>query len=196
MDVTLLDYTVDPVNAIGAMAGICYDADLTREKNIKRASHCKSKGHLAVLRFAYATFKIEGISRVASHQLVRVAHAGILQESQRYVRQSSIKFVYPPALNDLPLNLNGRWIRLLIETEKLYGDCIDAGMRKEDARYILPQACTTSLVLTGNFQMWRDLLSNRTAKAAQWEIRDVAIEIQNQLHGIAPEIFDEVVVVQ
>jgi len=196
MDVTLLDYTTDPVNAIGAMAGICYDADLTREKNIKRASHCKSKGHLAVLRFAYATFKIEGISRVASHQLVRVAHAGILQQSQRYVEQSNVRFIRPPSIDSLPAALRIQWSRLLTESDELYTNSIKAGMKKEDARYILPQSCTTSLVLTGNFQMWRDLLGNRTAKAAQWEIRDVAIEIQNQLHGIAPEIFDEVVVVQ
>jgi thymidylate synthase (FAD) len=195
MDVTLLDHTVDPANTIGKYAGICYDADLSPEKNTKRAQHCVSKGHLATLRFAYATFKIGGVSRVTSHQLVRVAHAGILQESQRYVKQSNIEWVRPPSIVSLPLDLHEQWEQHLTRSNQIYEGCIQAGMRKEDARYILPQSCTTSLVITGNFQMWLDLLGNRTAKAAQWEIRDTCTKVQNILHGIAPEIFDEIVVV-
>lgn len=189
MIVLMTDHTADPVNRIGYQAAICYDADTSREKNIKRAEHCKSKGHLATLRFAYATFHIGGISRVASHQIVRVAHAGILQESQRYVKQSKIEWVKPPVLSELPLDFQGAWERYLQRGEELYDLGIQYGMKKEDARYILPQSCTTALNITGNFQMWRDLLGNRTKPAAQWEVRDVAVEIERLLHSIAPEIF-------
>lgn len=189
MQVTMTDHTTDPVNRIGYQAAICYDADTSVEKNIKRAMHCRDKGHLTVLRFAYASFNIQGISRVASHQLVRVAHAGILQESQRYVEQTSVQFVRPYALADMPLDTQENWGQALAKCSQIYRDCIRHGMKKEDARYILPQSCTTQLNMTGNFQMWRDLLNNRTKAAAQTEVREVANEIQRLLHGIAPEIF-------
>ena len=101
MRVTLLDHTVDPELKIGLSAAICYDAKTDYESCKKRARHCRDKGHLSTLRFAYATFAIEDISRVCSHQLVRMAHAGILQESQRYVNQSKASYVTPPAIAKL-----------------------------------------------------------------------------------------------
>jgi thymidylate synthase (FAD) len=191
MKVTLLDHTIDPVNKIGLAASICYDAKIDRESNIKRATHCKSKGHLSTLRFAYASFQIEGISRVCSHQLVRIAIAGILQESQRYVKQSNIEYIIPDAVKSLPEALQERWNNLLSEANSIYAESVDQGMKKEDARYILPQSCTTKVNLCLNFQGWQDLLANRTAKASQWEIRAVAEEIQRQLAHIAPEIFGD-----
>lgn len=189
MKVFLRDHTVDPVNKIGEMASICYDSKTDRESNLKRAAHCKDKGHLATLRFAYATVAVEGISRVCSHQLVRIAHAGILQESQRYVKQSRIEYVIPPALAEMPEAYRAEWASILDSSEDLYLKCVGGGMKKEDARYILPQSCATKVNLCMNFQAWRDMLGNRTKTAAQWEIREMALEIQNLLHGIAPEIF-------
>lgn len=189
MIVTLTDYTIDAENKIGIAAAKCYDAKTDRESNIKRASHCKSVGHLATMRFAYATFDIQGISRVCSHQLVRMAHAGVLQESQRYVKQSNIQWIKPPSLKDLPKNLQWKWQKHLFEAENIYNECLNCGMKKEDARYILSHSCTTSLSLCLNFQGWQDFLKNRTSKTAQWEIREVALDIENQLHDISPNIF-------
>lgn len=189
MKVTLIDHTADPENIIGKAAAICYDAKTDRESNIKRAVHCKTKGHLSTLRFAYATFNISEISRVCSHQLVRIAIAGILQESQRYVELSKVDFVTPPALAGMPMDLIRRWSHLLGESELIYKECIEQGMKKEDARYILPQSCTTQINLCLNFQGWKDVIANRTAKSAQWEIREVFQEIERQLQGIAPNVF-------
>lgn len=189
MKVTLLDHTLDPVSKIGQMAAICYDAKTDTESNLKRASHCKDKGHLATLRFAYATVNIQGISRVCSHQLVRIAIAGILQESQRYVKHSKIEFVTPPAVQTAPWWYQLAWKGVLGVSEWLYLTGVKLGLKKEDARYILPQACTTQLNLCLNFQSWRDVLNNRTKKSAQWEVRELAEEIQRQLHEIAPEVF-------
>jgi len=192
MKVTLKFISPDSENHIGEAASICYESKTDRASNIKRAAHCVSLGHLATLRFAYAEVLIEGISRVCSHQLVRVAHAGILQRSQRYVKETSVEYVDPPVLLDAPLEIKGRWHRIQKDAENLYLQLINAGyMKKEDARYILPQGCTTSLRMTGNFQMWLDLLGNRTAKHAQWEVRDVAIEIKRLLAEHAPGIFGE-----
>lgn len=189
MKVTLIDYTDDPVNKIGHAAAICYEAKTDRESNIKRAAHCVSKSHLSTLRFAYATVAIEGISRVCSHQLVRIAHAGILQESQRYVEQSCIEYVKPPSLLKTPKWFQLAWGVHLAISDYLYLTAIKLGMKKEDARYILPQSCTTKVNLCMNFQAWQEFLRNRTSKTAQLEIRDLAVEIERLLHGIAPEIF-------
>jgi len=189
MKVTLLDHTQNPENTIGKAAAICYDAKTDPESNIKRAKHCVNKGHLSTLRFAYATFNISGISRVCSHQLVRIAIAGILQESQRYVELSHVQYVNPPSLVNMPMDLIRTWVQLQAEAEDVYKDCIANGMKKEDARYILPQGCTTQINLCLNFQGWQDVIANRTAKSAQWEIREVFEEIERQLHNIAPNIF-------
>lgn len=189
MHVELKFITPDPEAHIGEAAAECYDSNTEREACLRRAEHCLSVSHLATLRFAYADVRISGISRVASHQLVRVAHAGILQRSQRYVKESAVEYVDPPALAEMPEWLRNAWAKNNAEAEAIYLAAIEAGMKKEDARYKLPQSCTTRLRICGNFQMWHDLLTNRTAKAAQWEVREVALEILRQLNQHAPRIF-------
>ena len=189
MKVELKFITPDAEVRIGEAAAECYDSSTEREACLRRAEHCMSVSHLATLRFASADFHISGISRVASHQLVRVAHAGILQRSQRYVKETAVEYVQPPALQDLPDWMQREWLSIQNDAEALYLDAIEAGMKKEDARYILPQGCTTSLRICGNFQMWHDLLANRTAKKAQWEVREVAQEILRQLNQHAPRVF-------
>lgn len=189
MKVELTDHTVDPVQKVGRAALICYDSDDTPEKNAARARHCKDKGHLATMRFAYATFQVSDISRICSHQIVRMAHAGLLQESQRYVSQSNCRFINPPSLETMPEHIRIRWESLQSQSVALYIDSVDAGMKKEDARYALLHSASTRLNMCLNFQAWQDFLRNRTAKSAQWEVRDVAVEIQRQLHELAPELF-------
>ena len=190
MKVELKFITPDPEFHIGEAAAECYDSSTEREACLRRAEHCMSVSHMATLRFSYADFHIGGISRVASHQLVRVAHAGILQASQRYIRQSRVEYIDPPSLAGLPEQLRHAWAKLQADAEGIYLYAVDNGlMKKEDARYILPQGCTTSLRICGNFQMWHDLLTNRTAKKAQWEVREVALEILRQLNQHAPRVF-------
>ena len=190
MKIELKYITLNPENHIGEAASICYDSKTDEASNIKRAAHCVSSGHLATLRFAYADVLVEGISRVCSHQLVRVAHAGILQRSQRYVKESSVTYIDPPALQGLPQQIKDRWTHIQDNAETLYLQLVNSGqMKKEDARYILPQGCTTSLRICGNFQMWLDLLRNRTDKAAQWEVREAMTEVKRQLAKHAPGVF-------
>jgi thymidylate synthase (FAD) len=189
MKVELKHITPDAEAYIGEAAAQCYDSSTEREACIRRAAHCMSVSHLATLRFAHADFEISGISRVASHQLVRVAHAGILQRSQRYVKETRVEYIDPPALADMPPYLQHFWKTTQHDAEAIYLRAIEHGMKKEDARYILPQGCTTSLRICGNFQMWHDILSNRTAKKAQWEVQEVALEILRQLNQHAPHVF-------
>jgi thymidylate synthase (FAD) len=190
MKITLEDHTRIPIQKIGRAAAECYDGKTDIDSNHKRAVKCKSDGHLATMRFAYATFRVAEISRVCSHQLVRIAHAGILQRSQRYVKETKVEFIVPDELLvKCPESFVQEWEAYLKQGEELYLRGLEYGMKKGNARYILPQSCTTSLWLCLNFQGWQDLLRNRTAKPADWEIKNVALEIQHQLHQLAPELF-------
>lgn len=183
---TLVDWTYNAENKIAKYAAICYDAATDDDSVKRRMLKLLNLGHLATLRFASATFLVEGISRACSHQLVRSKHLDFLQESQRYVNQGEADFVYPPSLLE-----SSTYNALLADAKYAYNQLIAEGIRKEDARYVLPNASTTRLYVTGNFQAWKDFLKNRQDKAAQWEIRDIANQIAKHLYGVAPNIFGE-----
>jgi len=191
MQVELLDYTEDAEYKIGMFSAECYDSKKDRESCIRRVKHCKESGHLATLRFAYATFNVKDISRVCSHQLVRHAHLSYLQRSQRYCKESEVDYIEPDALEDTPDFYKNAWKKIQADAEALYLSGVDNKyLKKEDARFILPQGCTTSVVVTGNFQAWLNFIKLRADKHAQKEIREVAISINNQLSNIAPSIFE------
>lgn len=176
MKVELLNITPNALEFIGKCAGICYSSSTDSAACIKRAVSCKDKGHLATLRFAYATFHVSDISRVCSHQFVRSKHLDFLQRSQRYCSEKNAEFIYPESL----------WNNLDVETlythaHGLYEELIKKGIKKEDARFVLPEATTTELIVTGNFQAWIDFINLRADKHAQWEIREVAKTINNIL---------------
>jgi thymidylate synthase (FAD) len=184
MHVSLLQLTPDAANFIGDCAGICYNSKRDRESNVRRAAACKDKGHLATLRFAHATFHVKGISRSCSHQFVRSKHLDFLQQSQRYVKQTDAAFVWPESIKAL-----GDTTELHDLFLGAYQQLLDGGIKKEDARFILPEATATELVVTGNLQAWLDFISLRNTEHAQWEIRAVAKEIERQLHEHIPQIF-------
>ena len=192
MKVELEDHTVDPEYKIGLFSAQCYDSKRDRESCIRRVKHCKDSGHLATLRFAYATFTVSGISRICSHQLVRHAHLSYLQRSQRYVKERSVTYIDPPELNLLDANTRLAWATIQDMSEALYLNLvINKLLKKEDARFILPQGCDTSITVTGNFQAWLDFIKLRADEHAQWEIQAVALEIKKQLSEIAPNVFGD-----
>jgi thymidylate synthase (FAD) len=188
MKVTLVQSTPNPEEHIGLLAGICYGktGEQSPEQCIKRAYHCVTKGHLSTLRFAHATFLVEDISRICSHQFVRSKHLDFLQRSQRYCNEEETNVVIPESISKYDLVLEH-----MSDSIKIYENLILNGVKKEDARFILPQGTTTELLVVGNFQAWYDFIKLRSGKEVQWEIRAVAHEINRQLHGIAPNIFKE-----
>lgn len=190
--VELLDYTEDAEYKIGLYSAECYDSKKDRESCIRRVKHCKDSGHLATLRFAYATFRVSEISRVCSHQLVRHAHLSYLQRSQRYVRETKVDFLDPPSITSLSQDKLEKWTTIQKLSEELYLDLtLSKELKKEDARFILPQSCSTSVTITGNFQAWLNFIKLRADKHAQFEIQEVAYKIKDQLTGIAPNVFGE-----
>jgi len=183
--VELLNITPDAEQFISQCSAICYDADTNDEaKNDRRIKHLMSVKHLATLRFAHATFRVSGISRACSHQFVRSKHLDFLQRSQRYCSEKEAEYVTPDAL----LNSTG-YREAMNNAWKHYGDLLQSGVRKEDARMVLPNATTTELVVTGNLHAWKDFIALRTTPAAQSEIRYVAKDIQNILRLECPNIF-------
>jgi thymidylate synthase (FAD) len=187
MKVTLIQNTPNPEEHIGLLAGICYGktGEQSPEQCIKRAYHCVTKGHLSTLRFAHATFLIEDISRICSHQFVRSKHLDFLQRSQRYCNEEETNVVIPESISKYDVQ------DFVYNAQILYENLIKKGVKKEDARFILPQGTTTELLAVGNFQAWYDFIKLRSGKEVQWEIRAVAHEINRQLHSIAPNIFKE-----
>ena len=184
MEVELLHLTPNAEEFIGRCASICYDSSQDSGACVKRAAACVSKGHLATLRFAHATFKVKGISRACSHQFVRSKHLDFLQRSQRYCSEKDVEFITPP---------NDEW-ELIYQShyrasQLLYNELIKAGVKKEDARFVLPEATCTELIVTGNLQAWLDFINLRSGKEVQWEIRNVAREINRILMRECPNIF-------
>ena len=180
--VELVDCTNDAEIKIATYAAICYDAKTDPLSLARRVKHLIGVGHLSTLRFAYATFRVSGISRVCSHQLVRHKHLDYLQESQRYVDQDGVSFT------------NSEDDKLIKQHNEycldLYNSLREAGMKKEDARFVLPQSVETQMMVTGNLQAWKDFLNLRLDKKAQKEIRTIAAFVALALGDIAPSIFE------
>lgn len=177
MNVELKFITPDALQRIGEYAGICYNSNTDPPSCIRRAISCKDKGHLATLRFAHATFHVSGISRVCSHQFVRSKHLDFLQRSQRYCAEEKADFIIPHATPEQSFDIYKHYNFCL----SMYNRLISEGMKKEDARFVLPESTTTELIVTGNFQAWLDFIALRADKHAQWEIRQVAKTINNLL---------------
>lgn len=187
MLVGMTDHTTDPERTIARCAAICYDSatdDAALERRIKSLMKMR---HLATLRFAYATFRVSGISRACSHQLVRHPHLSYLQRSQRYCNDATADIVIPDSWDALQIPTAA--LGIIAQAFAMYDKLIEAGIPKGDARYILPQMTATEVYVTGNLQAWHDFLSKRLDKSAQWEIRAVAEAIHEQLVVIAPNVF-------
>lgn len=140
-----------------------------------------------------ATFFFEGISRTCTHQLVRHRLASFSQESQRYVELSKGDWqaIVPPAVANNPAAM-AELVEFWRIAEEKYARLRALGIRKEDARFLLPNAAETRIVATMNYAAWGHFLWLRAVdKAAQWEIRALGQEVLKQLYAIAPAVFAE-----
>ena len=148
------------------------------------------EGHESIIEHASITFEISGISRACSHQLVRHRIASYSQESQRYVDMSAPEFVVPPSIAENSQAMVV-WEECMGQVVDTYHRLRELGARKEDARFVLPNATATRIIVTMNFRALRHLFSVRCDKAAQWEIRDLALEMLQQVHALAPGVFGD-----
>lgn len=144
-----------------------------------------------LLHHGSATIFFEGISRACTHQLVRHRLASFSQESQRYVDLSKgdWRAIVPPAIAANPAAMTEMSEFWQLAEEK-YARLRALGIRKEDARFLLPNAAETRIITTMNFDAWSHFLWLRAVdKAAQWEIRLMGQRALQMLHAVAPAVF-------
>lgn len=168
MLVTLIQATPDPINTIAAIASICYDSDPKNPLGLVK--HLYRNGHHSVFEHIYFTFKIEGISRACSHQLVRHRHCSFTQRSQRYCSEGDFGFVIPPSL-DSSYEAD-EFENIMLRLQERY-ESLQKSIPNEDARYVLPNACETSLFLSCNLRELIHMSNERLCLRAQWEIREL-----------------------
>jgi len=138
------------------------------------------RGHLSVLEHAAATFRIRGASRALTHQLVRHRLASYSQRSQRYVGEAGFPYVTPPSVAASD-DAHRAFDEAVENARAAYEKLIGMGVPREDARFVLPNATATEIVMTANLREWRHVLALRGHATAQWEIRRLAIAILKQL---------------
>ncbi|GAB4282419.1 MAG: FAD-dependent thymidylate synthase [Coriobacteriia bacterium] len=197
MDVRMLYHTPEPERAVAAAARLCYApvgaAELLEEMS-EDAVHRVLKviitsGHLSALEHASYTFAIDGVSRAMTHQLVRHRLASYNQQSQRYVTYAEQPaFIVPPAIaaDDAARE---RFDAATNAAFEAYRQLLDAGVPAEDARYLLPNAMETKIVVTMNIRELLHFFELRCCKRAQWEIRAVALRMLELAEPTAPFIF-------
>jgi thymidylate synthase (FAD) len=148
------------------------------------------KGHHSVLEHATATFRIKGGSRVFTHEMVRHRLMSPSQESQRYVEYGKTKqyeFVMPPDVEKS--RFKDDFKKKALEAKELYSDMVKEGIPKEDARYILPNATVSEIVISANFRELRHIFEVRCVSRAHWEIREICLEMLKMMKKKAPIVF-------
>ena len=196
MHVELLIQTPDPEQVVAAAARLCYSNasidELMEKSRTDRQQFLEkilSLGHHSVLEHVSFSFGIEGISRACSHQLVRHRLASYSQQSQRYVsHKKRFSAVTPDSIVARP-DLNQRYQQLLEEIHQFYGELLDAGIPAEDARFLLPNAATTKIIVTMNGRELRHFFALRGCRRAQWEIQALAKQMLKLVKPVAPTLF-------
>jgi thymidylate synthase (FAD) len=198
MNIELLHHTSEPERTVALAARLCYSPtglDELKEKIDSADIHqfidkIMSLGHHSVLEHASFTFGVEGISRVTSHQLVRHRVASYSQQSQRYVSHvERFDAVLPPSIatNDEAKRIFDFTIGVV---HQAYKQLVEMGVQPEDARYLLPNATETKIIITMNARELLHFFKLRCCMRAQWEIRSMAIGMLKLAKQAAPTLFD------
>ncbi len=197
MQVELLYHTPDPERAIATAARLCYApvgaAELMetmpddKVHNVLRT--VLSSGHLSTLEHASYTFAVDGVSRALTHQLVRHRLASYNQQSQRYVKfKDGLEVVKPATVSEDP-ELERIFDEAIDAAVEGYKKLLDAGVPAEDARYLLPNAAESKIVITMNVRELLHFFSLRGCNRAQWEIRELAHRMIELARPTAPYVF-------
>lgn len=184
MKVKLISTTQNLLDILYTGARTCYNAgspidmfdevgDISRDKKLKLINGCIKSNHQSILEHSQFTFAIEGVSRALTHQLVRHRHCSFSQQSQRYVNlEGTFDYVTPKALQDEG-DLQGYFAECMQQAYESYTELINKGVKPEDARAVLPNACCTNMVITLNLRSLIHLCNERLCTRAQLEIRQL-----------------------
>lgn len=183
---------VTPLNIMSEAARTCYDSvgDDGGEKDKALLEKIAKLGHTSVVEHTTFSFKIEGVSRSLSHQLVRHRIASYSQRSQRYVKEKQFDYTIPDTVSNNP-DAHHLYEDMMAVIQDAYDRLCAMGVPKEDARYVLPNACHTELFMTINMRSLINLLNLRLDKHAQWEIRTMA----RMMFDAIPQDYKDIILV-
>lgn len=205
--VRLVRVTPDAEQLISAAAKLCYSSDPSAifQGSPEEAEiflfRLRSMGHLSPFEHASYTFLLEGISRAMTHQLIRHRIASYSQRSQRYVTHEAFNYIIPPSLKGKrvetvngPEDATEYYRRFMEYAAEVYGNLRktlggSGEAANEDARYVLPNAAETKIMVTMNARELFHFASERLCSRAQWEIRAVAEEMLRLAREASPVIF-------
>ena len=200
--VELIRHTLTPEELVALAARLCYsraDVDTLQERISSRdqtdfVQRIMSMGHESVLEHASFTFAVEGVSRVLLAQLTRHRLASFSVQSQRYVSYANgFNYILPPQIEALGEEAAVEYDRQMQEIHRWYQawqrQLAEGEHGNEDARFVLPGACETKLLVTMNVRELRHFFSLRMCSRAQWEIRALATEMHRRCMETAPLLF-------
>jgi thymidylate synthase (FAD) len=204
LKVLLVSYNPEPEKTISAAARLCYSqADgediLSKVDDDDQRDFIEkltAVGHLSPVEHAAFTFLVEGISRACSHQLVRHRLASYSQQSQRYVSEAEFDYLIPPSIRE-DEKLKSLFERTMEDIQKTYTFLANKLVHKgystesarEDARFVLPNATETKIMVTMNARELLHFFRQRLCNRAQWEIRAMALAMLKLVRPLAPTIF-------
>lgn len=186
MKVELVQHTPNPVKLITDVASICYGRNEAKNPG-KLVRHLHELGHHSTFEHVYYTFKIENISRACLGQLTRHRHASFSVRSQRYCDEGDQRIEMPVEIVN---NTEARkyYIDSIQRAYEAYNDMREAGIKKEDARMVLPQASLTELYMSFNLRELIHMFELRTSKQAQDEIHKLVNKMAEKAIEVSPEI--------
>ncbi|HEC87990.1 MAG TPA: FAD-dependent thymidylate synthase [Thermoplasmata archaeon] len=193
MEVELIAFTPEP-DIIASVASLLTHSkssfkDLKNQdkKKLKRVLRAViDMGHTSVVEHAYFTFAISGVSRALTHQLVRHRIASYSQQSQRYVEQE-LRYVVPPSIKK---DLRKEYEEVIHKIWDFYEE-LKKHVPIEDARYILPNASCSNIIVSMNARSLLNFFELRCCLHAQWEIRKLAWKMLSLVRKVAPTIFEK-----
>jgi len=147
-------------------------------------------GHVSVIEHASFTFSIEGVSRAMTHQLVRHRIASYTQQSQRYVTYDTLEKYVTPSSIEKDVEAKKIYDEIFEKISDAYRKLLNLKVPKEDARFILPNAAKTNVIVTMNARELHHFFNLRCCARAQWEIREVATEMFKQAKKATPTLFE------
>jgi len=183
--------SASPEHLVEFAGRVCYRSEDRMGQGKRFIAARVGEGHESIIEHLSITFLVEDISRACSHQLVRHRLASYSQESQRYCEmQPEDELVMPPAVESDPKSTR-LWRQTAEDLRAAYKSLRESGVRKEDARFLLPNAMATRVVVTMNARSLRHFLKVRLPRNAQWEIRALATEMLRAVVPLAPSIFGD-----
>jgi len=163
------------------------DGQIATEKQQELVKRVIESGHGSTIEHIVFTFGISGVSRTLSHQLVR-HRAGVAfdQQSQRYVNYKRPSYLVPGTIQEAPEQLRERFVEEMDESLAFYSEMLAAGIPGEDARFVMPNATRTNLVMTVNLRALIHMSGLRLCTMAQWEIRRLFQLIRHEIFAVSP----------